>query len=370
MQSNSSNNKLILATAGSGKTTTLVEKAMEIMNGSVLITTFTEENELSIRQKFIEMYGYTPKHVTIQTWFSFLLQHGVRPYQNALFDKRINGMILVNGRSGIKRYFGKTPIYYGEEKEFEKHYFTKDYKIYSDKISKFVCRCNDKSENAVINRISKIYAHIFVDEVQDLAGYDLEILNLLFKCSSNILLVGDPRQGTYVTSNVAKNKKYQGAAIINFFRNVNNLEIDENSKMINYRCAQEICDLSDSLYPEFTRSTSGKTDVDSHQGVFFIRTKDVDKYLDKYLPMQLRYDKTTKVSGRYQAKNYGESKGLSFNRVLLYPTRPTLEWLKDSSHNLPDTSRAKFYVALTRARHSVAIVNDHEIDCGIEFYDP
>lgn len=30
----------------------------------------------------------------------------------------------------------------------------------------------------IINRLSRIYSHIFIDEVQDLAGYDLELIKL------------------------------------------------------------------------------------------------------------------------------------------------------------------------------------------------
>jgi len=74
----------------------------------------------------------------------------------------------------------KNPVYYAEDKEFEKHYFSNQLKIYSDKLSKFVFRCNEKTKGNVIDRISRIYPYIFIDEVQDLAGYDLELLKLLF----------------------------------------------------------------------------------------------------------------------------------------------------------------------------------------------
>ena len=73
--------KLIIAAAGSGKTTFLVNQALSIQDSRVLITTFTEANEQEIKKKFIEANGCIPPNVTVQTWFSFLLQHGVKPYQ-------------------------------------------------------------------------------------------------------------------------------------------------------------------------------------------------------------------------------------------------------------------------------------------------
>ncbi len=174
------NNKLIIAAAGSGKTSYLVNEALKITSETVLITTYTEANEAQIKRKIIELKGYIPSNITIQTWFSFLLQHGVRPFQSILNDEIHDediGFFLSSQKSGFKCRIGGKPCYYGEG-EFKKHYFTDSYKIYSDKIAKFVFKCNEKSNELVINRMGKLFDHIFIDEVQDLAGYDLEIMAL------------------------------------------------------------------------------------------------------------------------------------------------------------------------------------------------
>ena len=60
---------LIIAAAGAGKTTFLVKKALEISE-NVLITTYTDANEQSIRDKFYEINGCIPSNVTIMPWFS------------------------------------------------------------------------------------------------------------------------------------------------------------------------------------------------------------------------------------------------------------------------------------------------------------
>lgn len=106
--------------------------------------------------------------------------------------------MLVNEKSGIKYRRGKFPVYYGE-KDIDKHYFNKDYRIYSDKLSKFVIKCNDESDGNVIDRISALFKYIFFDEVQDMAGYDLEFIKLLLKTNSVIKMAGNPRQVTYHT---------------------------------------------------------------------------------------------------------------------------------------------------------------------------
>ncbi len=361
-------NKLIVAAAGAGKTTFLVNEALKIKDKRVLITTYTQANEAEIRKKIIEINQCIPPNVIVQTWFSFLLQHGVRPFQGGLFEKQITGLILVNSQSGLKGYTKfKQPIYFGEEKEFERHYFSKETKIYSDKISKFVFRCNENSGGAVIERLCKIYSHIFIDEVQDLAGYDLELLKLFFKASSNTLLVGDPRQGTYSTNSSAKNKKFKKAAIINFFED-DSLEIerDTTSLTTNYRCKVAICNLSNKLFSDLPPTTSGNNETTSHDGVFLVREVDVAEYLKTYSPVQLRENVKTKVDQNFCVMNFGESKGLSFDRVLIYPTSPILKWLADNNSELAPTSRSKLYVALTRARYSVGIICEYSNETKLE----
>ncbi|HHQ1282364.1 TPA: UvrD-helicase domain-containing protein, partial [Listeria innocua] len=74
-------NTYMMAAAGAGKTTFIVNEALKCTE-PVLITTFTEENESEIKNKFIELNkGVVPSHVTIRSWFSFLIEHGAKPYQ-------------------------------------------------------------------------------------------------------------------------------------------------------------------------------------------------------------------------------------------------------------------------------------------------
>lgn len=359
------NNKLIIAAAGSGKTTHIINEALKIKDGRILVTTYTEANEVEICKKIIKINKCIPENITIQTWFSFLLQHGARPYQGELFDKDINGLVLMNEQSAR----------YVNEADTEKHFFTDTQKIYSDKLSKFVLRCNENSKNAVINRLSRIYTHIFIDEVQDLAGYDLEFLKLLFASKIDTLLVGDPRQGTYSTNNASKNKKFQKSKIVYFFEDSSmRIERDETSLIKNHRCIASICDFSNRLFPDLPRTTAGNTNkIPENAGVFLVRKRDAPYYLTKFKPAQLRYSRKTSVDENYFVRTFGDSKGLSFDRVLIYPTTPLIKWLENNQADLAPTSRAKFYVAITRARYSVGIVYDYDdntsID-GVEKYTP
>ena len=359
-----SENKLIIAAAGSGKTTYLVNEALK-QDGSVLILTYTLSNEDVIKRRLIQKVGCIPGNITIQTWFSFLLQHGVKPFQGSLneslFDQDIRGMILVNKQSGFRFKGRNGPVYWGE-RDFNRHYFTKDFKIYSDKISKFAFKCNCESNGAVIDRLSRIYDHIFIDEVQDLAGHDLELLKLLFKSSISVLLVGDPRQVTYLTHLERKYGKYQNGRIKDFVENELGKRIscviDETTLSASHRCNHSICTYASRLYRELSKTIACsccRQGEINHQGVFLAEPDDLNEYVRNHDVIQLRWDKRTEVFPNIRVMNFGESKGETFNRVLIYPTQDMVKWVGDNTATLSDGARAKFYVALTRARHSVAI---------------
>jgi DNA helicase II / ATP-dependent DNA helicase PcrA len=364
-----SSNKLIIAAAGSGKTSILIKEALKTDVKQILITTYTQANEAEIRKNILKINKFIPHNITVKTWFSLLLQHGVRPYQGCVYDEKINGLILVNSPSGIKYHNGRNPVYFCEETDFAKHYFNKDKKIFSDKLSKFVFRCNEKTGGEIISRLSRIFTHIFIDEVQDLAGYDLELLKLLFKSNSSILLIGDPRQVVYLTHNEKKYSKYTPGKIKDFITNECkglNCDIDDNSLNLSYRNNQKICDFSAKLYTEFNPIKSNQNVTTEHDGVFLVKKKDVDNYLEKFKPMQLRDDRTVPINENFRVMNFGESKGLTFDRVLIYPTKPFIKWLIDNQSEFAPMSRSKFYVAITRARYSVGIVFDYDDSTNIK----
>jgi DNA helicase II / ATP-dependent DNA helicase PcrA len=96
-------NRLLLSAPGSGKTTLIVNEVLKSDGKPVLITTYTDSNAEEIRQMFIRKKGSVPEYVTILPWFTFLLKHGVRPYQGSMDDSLRNvkiGFYLNQGKSG------------------------------------------------------------------------------------------------------------------------------------------------------------------------------------------------------------------------------------------------------------------------------
>lgn len=348
-------NRIIIAAAGSGKTTQLVKEALSRSQSKILITTYTEANEAEIEKKFLDICGCIPPNVTLMGWFSFLLEHCARPYQGYVTEARIGGLHFNQGISA--KYVAESEL---------SHYVDRNNDIYRDKVSKFASKCDDLSEGRLVRRISNIFDEIFIDEVQDIAGYDLDLIELFMDSTVKVLLVGDPRQGTYSTSDSPKYKKFKKSGITEYFKSLvtNRIDtlLDDSTLSTNHRCNIALCRISDALFPLFPEAKSSNALTTGHDGLFLVRDFDVERYLREFQPMQLRYSRKTKISNVLPIRNFGESKGLTFDRVLIYPTKDIENWLKSSSSDLAADTRAKFYVALTRARFSAAIVVSKRTD--------
>lgn len=359
----SKNNKLIIASAGSGKTTFLVDNALSRPDKRIAILTYTNNNINEIKKKFCKKHGGIPKGVDVVTWFSFLLHECARPYQRSVYTKRrVKAIHFPKSRSP----------HYIKYSDTEKYYFRNGEEIYSDKISRFVIDCESKSKSLVTKRLAAIYDEIFIDEFQDLAGYDFDLLEVFIRSGIHMTIVGDPRQCTYKTNNSARNSQYCGMGILKLARKweeSNLCRIEYHTR--NRRCNQKICDFADMLWPGMEKTKSLNNIATAHDGIFMVSKDNIHEYIKTFSPSILRYDRNAETYG-YPALNFGNAKGLEFERVLIIPHGPIKKYLK--SGNLNDVkgslSKSKFYVAVTRAIHSVAFLYDAKYMGGLIEWKP
>ena len=345
-------NKLLIAAAWSGKTTYLVNEATKISDWNVLITTYTEENTASITEKIIREKWFIPQNIVIVPRFSFLMKYLVKPYQSVAFDVLFDKKIWFNLTNSSKNNkYNKTDIFY---------YFDLcnwRYVLRSDKISDFVYYINLKTNWENISRLSRIFNHIFIDEVQDLAWYDLEILKLIWESNSMLLLAWDPRQVAYLTTPSQKNKGYREWKIDQFL-NKNcawSFVIDTNTLNMSHRNHELICKFSSRLFPDkpVTKACRCKSceKKSEHVWIFAISNNDIDRYCSLYNPQVLRWNNSTNWE-----LNFWVSKGKTFNRVLIHLTNNMLLWLQNNNAVLPFAARCKLYIWITRAMSSVCFV--------------
>ncbi len=347
----SSPSKVIIASAGSGKTTLLVKEALSRPTERIAVLTYTNNNVGVLKNTFCRESGGVPSEVDIRTWFSFLLHECARPYQRTVYSrKRLKGIHFSKGRSS--KYVPKTDI--------QKYYFKNGNEIYADKISEFILECEKGSGGCMTSRLREVYDAILVDEMQDLAGYDLDILETLMHAGMRMVMVGDPRQTTYITNQSLKNRQYRGVGFfdkVQQWKSMGLCELDVHTE--SYRCNQRICDFADRLWPAMDKTVSRNDIATGHDGIFLVSRADVHAYIEAFLPIVLRYSRKTETNG-YPAVNFGNAKGMTFDRVLILPHGPIRKYLRTGDLSEVSGSLSKFYVAVTRARHSVAFVYDNE----------
>ena len=362
-------NKILVSSAGSGKTTGIVGKVKGNSDKSILVTTYTNKNVDEIISKFLEDkdFDFIPKNISIMSLYGFLLSHAVKPHQSTFFDSE-------KGRINSIDFKSKRP--YTIPKNIRSYYLNKNNDIYVNYLTEFICGANKKSSGKIIERLEKIYDLIIVDEIQDIGGkYDLDFFKLLLKSKIEILLVGDHRQSILNTNTSSKGKKSEtGSGIINRFEEWEKEGLCKlEYKNISHRCCQEVCNFSDKLFPDVEKTLSKrKENENEHQGIFIIeKNKESvlayyaeykkDKKNNEYKLLILRFDKNSDTLG-LKALNIGLAKGQTCDRVILFfPEKDLRKFLETGISDFRLKTKSLLYVALTRARFSVLLVLD--VDC-------
>ena len=347
-----SRNIIRIEAAGAGKTYNICKEALERAgnaesNKRVLLLSYTNRGVDAIKTEVCEQnLGVLDSKIDIMTWYRFILNELVKPYQNVIFG--INEVKSIDFTDA----YGK--VNYGKIGT-KGRYITSNGNVKSKEIAELVLQINKKSQGKVMNRLSRVYSHIFIDEVQDMAGYDLDIIETLMYSDIEVICVGDNKQATFKTNNAIRNKSKSGTKIWDFFQKLILEDVVEVQKnLISRRFNQEICSFANLVYPNENNIGTSMNEKTDHDGIILINKNDVKKYYNYYRPTVLKYDKKT-VTDEYQSFNFGECKGMTFERVLIYPNGPFKDFLiRGKALKTPQ----KYYVAVTRAKYSIAFVVD------------
>lgn len=345
-------NRAVIAAAGSKKTQHILDQALAApRERRILITTYTRENTEQIIQRLQAVYGCVPPNVDVITWYSFLMNQAARPYQAV-----ITGQI---DYAGSLNFTGERPEWASHKKPHF-YYFDGSGNFYRDSLSDFAVVANNKSGGRVIQRLEALYDAIYVDEFQDLVGYDLDFIDLLFKSGIEVTVVGDPRQFTYSTNRSPRNQQYRGAGIMRWLEErarAKRCVVEERAE--SWRCNQAICDWADRIFPEMAGTTSRNTMLTGHDEVVRLAHEDVPVYVGKFAPTVLRWDKNTDTLG-LRATNMKASKGCTYDRVLIFPPKTMIKFVAADGQIALKAAKEALYVAVTRARFSVAFVVDRK----------
>lgn len=327
--------RVVLAAAGSGKTSSLVKRLNS--DDRFLIVTYTVNNEEHLRTRIIERFGCIPENIRVMRYFSFLNGFCFKPF---LSDRVGANGITFDAPPGYTRY-----------KENTSHYMDNNKRLYHNRIAKLVQKGCLKD---VLERLSKYFDWLLIDEAQDFGGHDLNFLCALGAANLNIVLVGDFYQHTFETSadgnvNVGAYKdfnKYLGRLIDAGFTP------DQNTLIKSYRCSPAVC--------KFVRDSLG-IQIESHRTVDTdIIDVDNQERADKLFADQSVVKLFLEESSKYPcySDNWGNSKGQDhYNDVCVVLNPTSFKSFQDGTLvELKPKTKGKLYVACTRARGNLYFV--------------
>lgn len=354
-------NYLTLAVAGSRKTQGIVEHCVSLPHTKrALVVTYTQTNQSELRARLSTYAGNHPG-IQVMGWFTLLLRHFARPFLPFKFPgERIRGFNF-EGRphrmaKGLRRFVDSNGS------------------VYACELGRLASELVEASKGALLHRLACIYDEILIDEVQDLSSHDWEIIDVLLNSSIDIRMVGDIRQAVLSTNHRSpKNRKYAYAEAINWFRErevLGVLKIIDN--VTTWRCHPKIASFSDSIFDStwsFPATESLNDTVTGHDGVFLLREENLEVYLARFYPKCLRSSANSGKKFDLDYLNFGLAKGTAYERVLIVPTVPIIAFV-NSGKQLEPKSAANFYVAVTRAEQSVAILMQEPGTSALPYWEP
>jgi DNA helicase-2/ATP-dependent DNA helicase PcrA len=331
---------VILAVAGSGKTSRLVANLDDVQH--FLIVTYTESNHDNLRSKIIQRFGYFPANIMLYTYFRFLHGFCYRPFLRS--KKNTKGVT-----------FKLPPTFPRYALTDDRRFITSSRRLYANRLAKFVEQSN--LVDAVVARMEKYFDVFFVDEVQDFAGHDFNFLMAISVAKLRTTFVGDFFQHTFDTSrdgNVNSSLHDDYSAYMAKFKAAK-LTVDTDSHKKSHRCSKSVCDfITEKIGIPIEAHNDRESVVTYEDGLAAVLVLYKDPQTVK-----LFYEEHHKYA--CYSQNWGASKGVDRYQDVCVVLNPAnlKAWQDGSFRNINTKTRNKLYVACSRARGNLTFVPEY-----------
>lgn len=333
--------KVVFAVAGAGKTSTIIDGLS--LQRRFLLVTYTNNNFEHLRRRIILKFGHVPPNISIYTYFASVYAFCYRPL-----------LQLKLGTRGIT--FDPPPEYTRRLKRDKREYYQDGHgRLYHNRLAARLERC------AVVDdvrlRIQKYFDVFCVDEVQDIGGYDFDLLMALCKSEVDVLLVGDFFQHTYETSQDGPKNKNLHTDLASYHKRFAavGMAVDTVSLSKSYRCSPSVCDfIRERLGVEIHSHSNAESDV-----LFVDDAADAERLFADDRVVKLFYKEHKKYP--CFSDNWGSSKGADHYKDVCVALNGTTEHLVNGGTLKATTSlqtRNKLYVACSRPRRHLYFVSE------------
>lgn len=336
--------QLVLAVAGSGKTTFIVNN-IDFNKRSLIITYSNTNRDNLIRKIYERNNGLFPESVIVMTYFTFLYSFCYKPF---LSDKFRAKGINYSEIDGSRRFLSQ---------DDPRYYFDDYRRIYNRRLSLLIDKSGQIED--VKQRIKKYFDFFAIDEIQDIGARDFNFLKDIMKTNLDMLFVGDFYQHTYTTS-------HDGNVNKNLFEDIQKYikHFTDKGFIINYqlqksfRCQQKTCDfvrnkLGIEIYSDKCDESYIDIVTDEKKAKMIINDDDIVK---------LHYDKSNLYGSNH--KNWGDVKGDDkYTDVCVIISDSIYKNLFCCTNpKFANNTRNKLYVAITRSRRNVYFIHQKLFD--------
>jgi len=343
--------RVIFAVAGSGKTTYIVDNMSSEKRS--LVVTYTNGNYNNLRKKIADKFGGTwPENITLMKYYPFLYSFCYKPFladivkaRGILFDQEL-----------IHKSQMCNP--YAKESE-DRFYMTNNKYFYNNRLAYYI---EKKILCEVKDRLVKYFDEFIIDEVQDIAGRDFNFLEHLMTTDINMLFVGDFYQHTFDTSRDGCVNKtlFKGTQIGYEARFKKKGVLPDNITLINsWRCSKNVCQyIQDHLKIAIL---SNRPDTDNTIIKFVVDPVSIKSMLNDPKIEKFHYQNAARFGLGHT--NWGASKGEDHHHdICVLLNKSTAKSLEAGKFDeLHESTRNKLYVAITRARGNVYLVDEASI---------
>lgn len=387
---------LVIASAGSGKTYTVIQRSIALINkglckpGELLLLTFSRKAADELKQRIMAVLGNCGKDIVASTFHSFCLQYIVKRCMKTVtvLDEEMSEKIIkeiidkhIDELYGIPTFVVYKMLSKAEtmdtlpqdisnkitiiKKDYSEYKKINNYIDFEDMINNSIeYLSNDVS---LRSKIQQTFKYIMVDEFQDTSENNFKLLKLLLpEQNPNVFMVGDDWQSIY------KFRNAQIKYVVNAKKYFDNLTVHTLNS--NYRSKKEIIQLSNRLIAKnkfrsrrWVRSIRG-----SGGKVLFHRVDSFEEEAILAGAIAQQYDATHSIGILYRNNWQGDflqlrinngnniqfmtihsAKGLEFDVVIVCGVKDRL--LPDPYTDIEEERRL-MYVALTRAKNCLHII--------------
>lgn len=361
--------RIILAVAGAGKTYTICQRIHK--NSKNLILAYTNENIHNIKRELISRFGKIPELTNVMTFDSFIYRYILCPYEPTILSSFGEDNFT---RKGITTRKPPQPSLLRDGKRvMNRRYYKKDrlqhYEIngfyYCENLAELIMLVNSR-KTELINRVSMainmFYDNVYIDEFQDFREFYYDLIVELSKKINCITLVGDFYQHSVSGQNNSGKPFKKGKKEVNYDEFVENLQkqkfhVDNTTLVSSRRCPKSICD-----YVKIKLKIDINANNKNHGIVRWIQEEEIEAILMDDTVIKLVWNGADKC--KFKALNWSYSKGDTFNHVCVILTNKFDDLDKDDFDcvNIPQITRNKLYVALTRTKGNLFLVKKNVFD--------